>query len=171
MSATGLAEDIPKEARDSRVFSCHLHADGSYANDLVWKSPGTANRIWNPPEKVEDTDAFPQMNGRLVFQHATKRMPEVAFEALEANGFRPDDVDLFVNHQANKRIDDRFAQAMGVAPEKVVSTIEKYGNTTAATIPLGLYEASKDGRLQPGMLVCSAAFGAGFTWAASLYRW
>ena len=94
-----------------------------------------------------------------------------ALEALEAHGLTPADVDLFVNHQANKRIDDRFADSLGVPQEKVVSTIAKYGNTSAATIPLGLWEARIDGRLKPGMLVCSAAFGAGFTWASALYRW
>ena len=171
LSATDLSADLPAHATDSRILSCHLHADGRHAEDLIWRSPGTSNRIWNAPEKLQEPDAYPQMNGRLVFQHASKRMPEVAFEALEAHGLQPDDVDLFVNHQANKRIDDRFAQAMGVSQDKVVSTIESYGNTTAATIPLGLWEARKDGRLQPGMLVCSAAFGAGFTWAAALYRW
>ena len=163
--------DLPPSAPDARVLSCHLHADGRHAKDLLWAAPGSANRIWNPPELVGEPESYPQMNGRLVFQHATKRMPEVALEALEAHGLAPDDVDLFVNHQANKRIDDRFAEALGVPPEKVVSTIAKYGNTSAATIPLGLWEARADGRLQPGMLVCSAAFGAGFTWGAALLRW
>jgi len=171
LTATELPDDLPNDAPDSRVLSCHLHADGEFAEDLIWRSPGSANRVWNPPELVSESEAFPQMNGRLVFQHAVKRMPEVAFEALEANGLSPDDVDLYVNHQANKRINDKFAQAMGVSQDKVFSTIESYGNTTAATIPIGLCEARKAGRLEPGMLVCSSSFGAGFTWAASLYRW
>lgn len=171
VSATTLDDDLPATARDSRVLSCHLHADGRFTRDLLWASPGTANRVWNTPELIGETPTFPQMNGRLVFQHATKRMPEVAFEALDAHGLKPGDVDLFVNHQANKRIDDRFAQAMGVSEDKVVSTIDRFGNTTSATIPLGLAEARREGRLEPGMLVCSAAFGAGFTWAAALYRW
>ena len=170
-SATELSSDLPPDAADSRVLSCHLHADGRFVDELLWRAPGSSNRVWNPPELVEAPEAYPQMNGRLVFQHAVKRMPEVAFEALEAHGLTPDDVDLFVNHQANKRIDDRFAAAMGVSQDKVVSTIEHFGNTTAATIPIGLFEARKAGRLQPGMLVCSAAFGAGFTWGAALYRW
>lgn len=171
VSRADLPADLPSSARDSRVLSCHLHADGRHAKDLLWASPGSANRIWNPPELIDQTPSYPFMNGRLVFQHATKRIPAVTREALAAHGFVPRDVDLFVNHQANKRIDDRFAQALDVDPERVVSTIEKYGNTTAATIPIGLFEARRDGRLQPGMLVCSAAFGAGFTWGASVLRW
>ena len=171
VSATEVASDLPATSREPRILSCHLHADGRYVNELIWASPGSAQRIWNPPELAEQPSSYPQMNGRHVFQHAVRLVPEVTHEALSANGVEPDEVDLYINHQANKRIDDRFARALGVSPEKVVSTIEHYGNTTAATIPIGIYEAKKTGRLEPGMLVCSSAFGAGFTWAAALYRW
>ena len=164
-------EDVSSRSSESFILSNHLHADGRFADDLLWASPGTANRIWNPPELAEAGDAYPQMNGRLVFSHASKRMPEVTMEALEANGLRVEDVDLFVNHQANQRISARVADLLDVPLEKVVSTIEEYANTTAATIPIGLHTAEKSGRLRPGMLVCSAAFGSGFTWGASLYRW
>ncbi|MEX1023443.1 MAG: beta-ketoacyl-ACP synthase 3 [Planctomycetota bacterium] len=157
--------------REPCVYSTHLHADGKFARDLLWESPGTRNRVWNPPELVGEPSNFPQMNGRLVFTHAVKRMPEVTFEALEANGVRPEDVDLFVNHQANIRINDKFADALGVGPEKVFNTICDFGNTTAATIPIGLYQAQRAGVLQPGMLVATAAFGSGFTWASALLRW
>jgi 3-oxoacyl-[acyl-carrier-protein] synthase-3 len=98
-------------------------------------------------------------------------MPEVTLEALAANGLEVNDVDLFVNHQANKRINDKFAEVLGVPAEKIFDTIDRYGNTTAATIPIGLYEAVRAGRLKPGMLVACAAFGSGFTWGASLLRW
>lgn len=171
LTAVELPDDLPVTSRESRLLSHHLHADGDFVDDLLWASPGTANRVWNPAEHAEQPNIYPQMNGRLVFTHAVKRMPEVAMEALDRHGLKPDDVDLYVNHQANKRINDRFAEAMGVSQDKVISTIEDYGNTTAATIPIGLYEARKAGLLEPGMLVCSSAFGAGFTWAASLYRW
>jgi 3-oxoacyl-[acyl-carrier-protein] synthase III len=170
VSATHVRDDSPR-SKESFLISHHLHADGTFAEDLLFRSPGTSNRIWNPPELVPEREAYPQMNGRLVFQHATKRMPEVALEALEANGLTPSDVDLFVNHQANKRINDKFAEALGVPKEKVFDTIDRYGNTTAATIPIGLADAVREGRLERGMLVCSAAFGSGFTWGASLYRW
>jgi 3-oxoacyl-[acyl-carrier-protein] synthase-3 len=170
VSATEVDDPSPR-SRESFLISHHLHADGTFAEELLFRSPGTSNRIWNPPELVPERDAYPQMNGRLVFQHASKRMPAVTLEALEANGLTVDDVDLFVNHQANKRINDKFAESLGVPPEKVFDTIERYGNTTAATIPIGLAEAVKAGRLRRGMLVASAAFGSGFTWGASLFRW
>jgi len=170
VSATEVEDDSPR-SKESFLISHHLHADGAYAEDLVFRSPGTSNRIWNPPELVPEREAHPQMNGRVVFQHAVRRMPEVTREALVANDLTPADVDLFVNHQANKRINDKFAESMGVPPEKVFDTIERYGNTTAATIPIGLYEAVRAGRLRRGMLVASAAFGSGFTWGASLFRW
>lgn len=159
------------DKHESCIYSSHLHAEGKHARELLWESPGTANRIWNPPELATEPPAFPQMNGRLVFMNAIKRMPEVTREALEFNGIQASDVDLFVNHQANIRINDKFAEAMGVDDEKVFNTIGEFGNTTAATIPIGLYQARKNGLLKPGTLVASAAFGAGFTWAASLFRW
>jgi 3-oxoacyl-[acyl-carrier-protein] synthase-3 len=168
--ATEVEDDSPR-SRESFVRSCHLHADGRFARDLLWETPGTANRIWNSPELATEPPAFPQMNGKLVFVHAVKRMPEVTREALEANGLEPGDIDLYVHHQANKRINDKFAETLGVPQEKVFSTIEQYGNTTAATIPIGLWEARRAGLLKPGTLVASAAFGSGFTWAASIYRW
>lgn len=170
VSATEVTDDSPRSP-ESFIRSCHMHADGQYARDLLWESPGTALRIWNPPELVESTEVFPQMNGRLVFVHATRRMPEVTQEALAFNDLTPGDIELFVHHQANLRINEKFAEALGVPPEKVFNTIQTYGNTTAATIPIGLYEARKAGRLRPGTMVASAAFGSGFTWGAGIYRW
>ena len=111
------------------------------------------------------------MNGKAVFKHAVTRMPEVTLEALEANNYTVDDVDLFVFHQANLRINAVAAKALGAPDDKVFNTIQRFGNTTAATIPIGLDEAVKAGRLEPGMLVASAAFGSGFTWASMLVRW
>ncbi len=115
---------------------------------------------------------WPHMNGKTVFKHAVTRMPEVALEALEANGYTVDDVDLWIFHQANMRINYFAAKQLGIEDDdKVFNTIQRFGNTTAATIPIGLDEALKAGKLEPGMLVCIAAFGAGFTWASSLVRW
>jgi 3-oxoacyl-[acyl-carrier-protein] synthase-3 len=111
------------------------------------------------------------MNGKTVFIHASKKMPEVMEEALQSNGISVNDVDLFVLHQANIRINEMAAKQLGIPSEKVFNTIHKFGNTTAATIPLGLDEAERCGALKPGMLVLSAAFGSGFTWASALYRW
>lgn len=163
--------DPSAKSGESFILSTHLHADGSHARDLLWESPGTANRIWNPPELATEPPAFPQMNGRLVFTNAVKRMPEVTLEALEANGVAIEDVDLFVCHQANLRINDKYAQVLNIPEGRMYNTIHKYGNTTAATIPLGLYDAVKEGKLKEGSLVASAAFGSGFTWGSALLRW
>ncbi len=164
-------EDTTSRSRESFILGSRLHADGRFAGDLIWPSPGTAQRVWNPPELMAGAEIFPRMNGRLVFTHAVQRMPEVTRELLTAHGLTVEDVDLFVSHQANKRINERVAEDLGVPEHKVVSTIEDFANTTAATIPIGLSVAKRDGRLKPGMLVCSAAFGSGFTWGATLFRW
>ena len=113
----------------------------------------------------------PAMNGKTVFMHAVKRMPEVLNEALEANELVIGDVDLFLFHQANLRINELVAKQMGIPEDKVFNTIQRFGNTTAATIPIGMDEAIKAGKLKPGMLVGTAAFGSGFTWASALIRW
>ncbi len=116
-------------------------------------------------------DHYPKMNGRAVYVNAVKRMTEGINDALAANDAALDDVDLFFFHQANLRINEAVAQRLGIPAEKVYNTIQKYGNTTAATIPLGMRDAAADGTLQPGMLVAGAAFGSGFTWGSMLLRW
>lgn len=171
VSATEVEDDNPKTSRESCLHSVHLHADGSHAGDLIWKSPGSANRVFNPPELATELEGYPSMNGRKVFVHAVRRMPEVMNEALDANGLCADDIDLFVNHQANIRINDKVAQTLGINGDRVFNTVQEIGNTTAATIPIGLAEAKKAGRLERGMLVASAAFGSGFTWASAIFRW
>jgi 3-oxoacyl-[acyl-carrier-protein] synthase-3 len=164
-------QDTSARARESFILGHRLHADGRFAGDLIWPSPGTAQRVWNPKELHDGAEVFPRMNGKLVFTHAVQRMPEVTRALLGAHDLAVADVDLFVSHQANKRINERVAEDLGVPADKVVSTVEDFANTTAATIPIGLSVAKAAGRLRPGMLVCSAAFGSGFTWGASLYRW
>src|SRR4029078_7459592 len=114
---------------------------------------------------------YPQMNGKPVFVNAVRRMPEVLAEALSANQLQLADIDLFLFHQATLRINEMVAKQMGIPEEKVFNTIQRFGNTTAATIPLGMDEAIKAGRLKPGMLVGSAAFRSGVTWASTLIRW
>lgn len=170
VQATDVADSGPG-SQESFVLGTVLGADGRFGDELIWPSPGTAQRVWNPPELHDGAEVFPRMNGRLVFTHAVQRMPEVTRAVLRKCGVAIEDVDLFVNHQANQRINDRVAQELGIPAAKVVHTIETYANTTAATIPIGLDVAKQSGRLQRGMLVCSAAFGSGFTWGASLYRW
>ncbi len=158
--------------RDSRILSTHLHADGNFARELWLQAPSYAydhDRI--TPEVLERGEHFPKMNGKSVFMHAVKRMPEAVIEALAANGLKMDDIDLFVFHQANIRINEMVAKQLAIPAEKVFNTIDRFGNTTAATIPLGMDEAVKSGKLKPGMLVASAAFGSGFTWGSMLIRW
>jgi 3-oxoacyl-[acyl-carrier-protein] synthase-3 len=106
-----------------------------------------------------------------VFKHAVTRFPEVVQEALAANGYTTADLDVFIPHQANLRISEFVAGVLELPPEKVFNNIQRYGNTTAASIPIALHEACEAGLVKPGALVCLGAFGAGFTWAAALIRW
>lgn len=159
-------------AGDPQIFSTHLHADGSGAKALWLPSPGMAfpdGLVTH--EHLDRGDQYPQMNGRAVYVNAVKRMSEGIQDALATNEVTLDDVDLFFFHQANLRINEAVAQRLGIPPEKVYNTIHKYGNTTAATIPLGMRDAVGDGTLQPGMLVACGAFGSGFTWGSMLFRW
>lgn len=153
------------------ILSCHLHAEGRYAEKLWIEAPGSRLRPRLTEEMITGARIFPKMDGRYVFRHAVTRMPEVIREALEFNGRRVDELDLLIPHQANLRINQMVAAEFGLSDEKVVNNIDRYGNTTAASIPLALYEALEEGRLRPGQLVCLAGFGAGFTWGAVLLQW
>ena len=161
-----------ESAGDSQIFSTHLHADGSGAEALWLPSPGMAfpdGLVTH--EHLDRGDQYPKMNGRAVYVNAVKRMSEGVRDALETNDVTIDDVDLFFFHQANLRINEAVAQRLDIPADKVYNTIQEFGNTTAATIPLGMREAVADGKLQPGMLVACAAFGSGFTWGSMLLRW
>jgi 3-oxoacyl-[acyl-carrier-protein] synthase-3 len=163
--------DLVNEKTDSRVISTHLYADGSFAKELWLSAPGSAlgeSRLDH--QMIEDGLHYPQMNGKLVFVHASKRMSECLLHACSKAGFALSDIDVFLFHQANLRINSKVAEMLSIPEEKVFNTIQKFGNTTAATIPLGMDEAMKAGVLKKGMLVASAAFGSGFTWASSIWR-
>ncbi len=167
------ATSIQNPKTDSFLWSTHLHADGTHAQELWTAAPGTGlktkERILQP--HLEEAVHYPKMNGKSVFIHASQKMPESLQEALLANGLSSEEIDLYVLHQANLRINQKCAEVMGLPDEKVFNTIQKYGNTTAATIPIGLVEAEKASRLKQGTLVASAAFGSGYTWASMIYRW
>jgi 3-oxoacyl-[acyl-carrier-protein] synthase-3 len=165
------AAEVADPRRESCVLSTHLHSDGALLGHLLWQHPGTLNRQFVTPELVGASESHPQMKGRELYDICMQRLPEVSREALAANGYQPADVDLYVIHQSNLRINHDYADAMGVPHERVFSTIERFGNTTAATIPLGLAEAVEAGVLRPGMLVLSCSFGSGITWGSALYRW
>ncbi len=166
------AKDVKDLKNDSYIYSTHLHADGNFAEELWVPGPGTGNG----PQRVNDSKMnegyhFPKMNGKTVFMNAVKRMPEAVMEALNANGLKIEDIDLFIFHQANLRINDMVAKQFNIPEEKVFNTIQKFANTTAATLPIGMDEAVRAGKLKKGMLVASAAFGSGFTWGSTIYRY
>lgn len=166
----GVEVEDTKKAR--HIWSTHLHADGAYAKDLWIAAPGCATGAERIGRNiVEDASGFPKMNGKSVFAHAVRRMPEVLSEALKANDISLEEVDLFIFHQANLRIIELVTKQLGIPSDKVFNTIQKYANTTAATIPIGFDEAVRAGVLKPGMVVASAAFGSGFTWASMILRW
>ena len=160
----------PSTREGHGILSTHLHAQGEFAEELMVKEPGS-NREDRVEVAVENKlDMYPYMNGQNVFKHAVVRFPQVIKEALDQNGLQPADIDLLIPHQANLRITQYVQQKMGLPDEKVFSNIQRYGNTTAASIPIALSEAVEQGRVQPGDLVCLAAFGSGFTWASALLK-
>ncbi len=157
---------------EHRILSTHLHADGRYAEDLMVKDPGSSrDGRWLTEETLAAGDYNVAMNGNAVYKHAVVRFTEVINEALDANGYSAADLDLLVPHQANIRISEYVRQQMNLPEEKIYSNIQRYGNTTAASIPIAMTEAYDEGRIQPGNLICLAAFGSGFTWASALIRW
>jgi 3-oxoacyl-[acyl-carrier-protein] synthase III len=154
------------------ILSTHLHADGRFAEDLYVRDPGSSRPDRAATKELIDEGGFDVvMNGHAVFKHAVVRFEEVIREALDANGYTADDISLLIPHQANIRISDYVRHQLGMAPDKVVNNIQRFGNTTAASIPIALAEAWEQGRIQPGDLLCMAAFGSGFTWASALVRW
>lgn len=161
----------PAESNDKGILSTHLHSDGEFAEELAVLAPDTNKKERLTHEMIENGSIYPYMNGNTVFKHAVTRFPEVIEEALKKNGYRPEDIDMLVPHQANLRITSYIQQKMGLPSEKVMSNIHKYGNTTAASVPIALSEAVQEGRIKEGNLVCLAAFGSGFTWASALIRW
>ncbi|MBI2890600.1 MAG: ketoacyl-ACP synthase III [Nitrospirae bacterium] len=157
---------------DSRgVLASVIHSDGRSARDLWLEAPGCFGKPRVNLQHVEEGRHFPRMEGRKVFVNAIQKMPEAVQEVLARAGQKVEDLSLFIAHQANLRICDGVAQRLGLPPDKVYNNIQRYGNTTAASIPLALDECVRAGRLKQGDLVCLAAFGAGYTWGAALLRW
>jgi 3-oxoacyl-[acyl-carrier-protein] synthase-3 len=153
------------------VLSCHLHADGRFATDLFCDAPGSKYHPRVSPEMIESASVYPRMEGQKVFKHAITKMPEVLREALARNGLTARDLKLVVPHQANLRIAQMVQRSLDLGDDQVFNNIERYGNTTAASIPLALAEAVEARGIQRGDLVGLCAFGAGFTWASALVRW
>lgn len=159
------------EEKERGVLSTHLHSDGKHIKDLWLEAPSSSASPRLSPELLEEGRHYLQMNGSEVFRHAVTKFPETILEALKANNLTVEDLDLLVPHQANLRITQAVQKRLGLPDEKVVSNIEKYGNTTAASIPIALSEAVKARRVSPGDIVVLASFGSGFTWASAAIRW
>jgi len=156
---------------DAHIIATKLHADGSSAKELWMPAPGSAfgaERVTH--QMIDEGLIYPQMNGRLVFTNAVTKMPEVLNEVLSENQIAVNEIDLHFFHQANLRINQKVCEDMNIPISKAYTTIHKFGNTTAATIPLGMYDAMKSGELKPGMLISMVTFGAGFTWGSALVR-
>jgi 3-oxoacyl-[acyl-carrier-protein] synthase III len=166
------ATEAVNPAKDPCIWSTHLHSDGNHARELWVAAPGTGmpGPVRLTEKMMSDGEHFPQMNGKKVFTSAVRRMSESLSHCLAVNSVSIADVDLFLFHQANLRINEAVADQLQIPREKVFNTIHKYGNTTAATLPLGMRDAIEAGVLRPGMLVGMAAFGSGFTWSSALLR-
>jgi len=169
----GAAVVSPSTNDTSGILSTHLHSEGTHAKELALIGPATTRWVDDiiAENDPEDISFYPYMNGNFVFKHAVTRFPQVIMEALNANGLTPADIDLLVPHQANLRISQFVQRTMKLNDDQVYSNIMRYGNTTAASIPIALSEALKEGKVKDGDLVCLAAFGSGFTWASALIRW
>ena len=160
----------PTEEPGRGVLSTHIFADGRYAEKLWVDGPGLAHDPFVSKEMLDRGLQLPVMEGREVFKFASLKMPESVAIALKANRLTPADVKLLVPHQANMRINQLVAQKLGLPQDRVVHNIERYGNTTAATIPIGLSEAFAEGKLGEGKNILMTAFGSGYTWAAAVLR-
>lgn len=165
--------EVNDAKKDSHLISTHLHADGAFAKELWLPAPGMANvgQERFSAEVIEAGLHYPQMNGKVVFVHAVKKMAETLTVACKKAGVSFEEVDCFLFHQANLRINSKVAEILGLDESKIFNTIQDLGNTTAATIPLGMDRAIKAGKLKKGDLVASAAFGSGFTWGSALWRY
>ncbi len=182
----------PTEKEGQGIINTKLHSDGTYAEKLAMINPGSHGgyhaekleidvdygysdaefgEIFVNEHMVENGQMFPNMEGQFVFKLAVQKFPEVIMEALGDAGLSPQDIDMLVPHQANLRISKFVQKRMGLSDDKVWNNIQKYGNTTAASIPIALAEAVEKGAVKEGDLVCLAAFGSGFTWGSALIRW
>lgn len=171
----GAGAVVLSRSEDSKrgILSTHLHSEGKHAKELALIGPATnrwVDKIMSENDP-EDISYYPYMNGNFVFKHAVTRFAEVIFEALETNGYQPSDINMLIPHQANLRISQFIQKKMGLSDEHVYNNIMRYGNTTAASIPIALSEAYHEGKIKEGDIVCLAAFGSGFTWASALMKW
>ncbi|GAL69795.1 3-oxoacyl-ACP synthase III family protein [Jejuia pallidilutea] len=160
------------EDNSKGVLSTHLHSEGKYADKLIVKGPSIAH--WVPEilaSKEEDLSYFPYMDGTFVFKHAVVRFSEVIMEGLMKNGLQKDNIDMLIPHQANLRIAQFIQNKFGLRDDQVFNNIQKYGNTTAASVIIALTEAWEEDKIKEGDTVVLAAFGSGFTWGSVIMKW
>ncbi len=158
------------------ILSTHMHSEGQHAEELAMIGPSTAHwvpQIIEESKTLSDDDItyYPYMNGQFVFKNAVVRFSEVIMEGLEKNKLSPSDIDMLIPHQANLRISQFVQKKFGLTNDQVFNNIQKYGNTTAASIPIALTEAWEAGKINKGDTVVLAAFGSGFTWASAVIKW
>ncbi len=170
----GAAVVTREEDTNKGILSSHLHSEGQHAEELSLIAPGIGKR-WvtdiladNDPD---DVSYYPYMNGQFVFKNAVVRFAEVIMEGLQKNKLKVEDIDMLIPHQANLRISQFIQRKFGLRDDQVYNNIMKYGNTTAASIPIALTEAWEQGKIKEGDLVVLAAFGSGFTWGSVVIRW
>ncbi len=155
---------------DNGLLGFQVHSDGANFKDLYVPGAGFARRPYVNEADVREWRHVPEMNGRAVFKTAVARMPEVVRELCKKQGVSVTEIDLLIAHQANLRINEMVQRVLGLPDDRVYNNIQRYGNTTAATIPIALDECRKSGRIRPGNLVCFVGLGAGFHWGAALMR-
>ena len=156
------------------ILSTHIHSEGKHALELATEAPGMGTRWVTDIIKDNDPEDFsyrPYMNGTFVFKHAIKRFSEVINEGLQKNNLEVSDIDVLIPHQANLRISQFIQKKFGLTDDQVYNNIQKYGNTTAASIPIALSEAHEQGKVKEGDTVVLAAFGSGFTWGSVIIKW
>jgi 3-oxoacyl-[acyl-carrier-protein] synthase-3 len=178
----------PTEKEGQGILSTHLHSDGESAEILAMYNPGSHANHWGTKDyasfdeaeisqmfmshqMIDNAQNFPYMDGPAVFKKAVVKFPEVIMESLTKNGYQSSDINMLIPHQANLRISQFVQQKLKLQDHQVYNNIMKYGNTTAASIPIALCEAWEKGMIKEGDLVCLAAFGSGFTWASALMKW
>ncbi len=159
------------DEENTGVLATDLHGEGKYAKALWVEAEGQVFHPRLTHKMLWEGRVYPRMKGQLVFTHAIRRLPETINACCAKAGVKVEDVDFWVFHQANLRINEFACQALNIPASKTLNNIDKYGNTTAATLPIVTYEAQKKGLIKRGMLVGFAAFGAGFTWGTMLMRW
>lgn len=162
------------EEEGTGILSTHLHSEGAYAEELALLAPGMGKRWVSDivaDNNPDDESYYPYMNGQFVFKNAVVRFSEVIMEGLQANNLQVADIDMLIPHQANLRISQFIQHKFQLSDDKIYNNIQKYGNTTAASVPIALTEAWEQGKIKKGDIVVLAAFGSGFTWGSVIIKW